>query len=82
MEILKTTLLAMDAMIPVMLIFGAFIAYELYSGKIPVRWFGSIQREKRPFFYWLGILFHLVILGIVIYAWIDGVRLPLSTLFD
>ncbi len=82
METLKTTLLAMDTMIPVMLIFGIFIAYELYSGEIPVKWFGSIQRARRPFFYWLGILFHLVIFGIVVYAWIDGVRIPLSTLFD
>ncbi len=69
-------------MVPVMMIVGAFIVYELYSGEIPVRWFGSIQREKRPFFYWLGILFHLVILGIVVYAWIDGVRIPLSVLFE
>lgn len=82
METLKTTLLAMDTMMPVTMIVGAFIVYELYSGKIPVRWFGSIQREKRPFFYWLGILFHLVILGIVVYAWIDGVRIPLSVLFE
>jgi hypothetical protein len=82
MESLKTTLLAMDTMMIVMLIFGAFIAYELYSGQFPLRWFGSIQRDKQPVFYWLGILFHLVIFGIVVYAWMDGLRIPVSNFFD
>jgi hypothetical protein len=75
-------LLALDTMILVMAILSTFIAYMLYSGEVPLRWFGSIYRNSRPFFYWLGILFHLAVLGVVIYAWMDGVRIPLSDMFD
>lgn len=82
MDVLMTTLLSLDTMILVMLILGAFIAYMLYSGEVPMRWFGSIQRDLRPVFYWLGILFYIAILGVVVYAWMDGVRIPLSNLFD
>lgn len=82
MESLKEMLLAMDTMIIVMLILGAFIVYEVYSGEVPVRWFGSIRRDARPFFYWLSILFHVAILAIVVYAYMDGLRIPLSDLFN
>lgn len=82
MESLKETLLNLDTMIIVMVILGAFIAYEIYSGNAPLKWFGSIRRESNPVFYWLLILFHLAVLGVVIYAWMDGVRLPLSNLFE
>jgi len=82
MEELKVVLLAMDTMIPVILIVGGFIAYELYSGEVPLRWFGSIQRDHRPFFYWINILFHFVILGVIIYAWMEGVRMPVSIFFE
>lgn len=82
MESLKETLLNLDTMIIVMVILGAFIAYEIYSGNVPMKWFGDIRRENNPVFYWLSILFHLAVLGVVIYAWMDGVRLPLSNLFE
>ncbi len=72
----------MDVILLSAIILGVFIAYELYSGEVPVRWFGSIRRDKRPFFYWLSILFHSVILAIVIYAWMDGLRVPLTTMFE
>ena len=81
MENLKEWLLGLDTMILVILILGVFIAWELKSGEIPMRWFGSIRRDIRPFFYWVGILFHLAVLGIVIYSYIVGVRLPLAGLF-
>ena len=82
MENLTEWLLGLDSMILIMGIFGAFIVWELKSGEFPLRWFGSIRRDTRPFFYWIGILFHLAILGVVVYAYVDGVRLPLSGLFD
>ena len=82
MENLTEGLLGLDSMILIMGIFGAFIVWELKSGEFPLRWFGSIRRDTRPFFYWIGILFHLAILGVVVYAYVDGVRLPLSGLFD
>ncbi len=75
-------LLSLDTMWIVALILGGFIIYELRSGEVPMRWFGSIKRVRAPFFYWLFVLFHFVILGIVVYAWVDGVRLPVSSLFD
>jgi hypothetical protein len=75
-------LMTMDTMWIVALILGAFILYELRSGEVPVRWFGSIRRSQRPFFYWLSILFHVAILGIVIYAWADGLRIPVSSFFE
>lgn len=82
MENLTEWLLGLDSMILIMGIFGAFIVWELKSGEFPLRWFGSIRRDARPFFYWIGILFHLVILAIVVYAYVDGLRLPISGLFD
>lgn len=82
MENLKVWLLGLDTLIFVILILGGFIAWELKSGEIPLRWFGSIRREIRPFFYWISILFHIAILGVVIYSWVIGVRIPVSSLFD
>lgn len=82
MDRLKAILLAMDTMILVMAILGIFIAYMLQSGEIPLRWFGSVHRDSNPLFYWLGILFHLAILGVVVYAWMDGVRIPLLDMFE
>jgi membrane-anchored protein YejM (alkaline phosphatase superfamily) len=73
-----TTLLALDTMILVMAILSAFIVYMVYSGEVPMRWLGSIHRDSRPLYYWLGILFYIAILGVVIYAWMDGVRIPLD----
>lgn len=82
MENIVKWLLGVDTLILVILIVGGFVAWELKSGEIPMRWFGSIRRDARPFFYWIGILFHLAILAIVVYSYLDGVRLPLSGLFD
>ena len=82
MESLKEWLLGLDTIILVILILGGFIVWEIRSGEVPLRWFGSIRRDDRPFFYWIGILFHLAILGVVVYAYIDGLRLPISGLFD
>ena len=82
MEELKTWLLTVDTMVPIMLIVGGFIAYELYSGEVPVRWLGSIRRDKRPIFYWLSILFHLAIMGVIVYAWMDGLKMPVSIFFE
>lgn len=82
MDNFKEMLFALDTMILVMLIFGAFIAYEVYSGEVPLKWFGSIQRDANPVFYWLSILFHLAILAVVVYAWMHGVRIPVADLFD
>jgi ABC-type spermidine/putrescine transport system permease subunit II len=75
-------LLSMDTMWIAAFALGGFILYELRLGEVPVRWFGSIRRNHRPVFYWLSILFHLMILGIVIYAWVDGLRIPLSSFFN
>jgi hypothetical protein len=82
MENLAEWLLGLDTMIVVILILGAFIAWELRSGELLLRWFGSIHRDARPFAYWIGILFHLVILGVVVYAWMSGLRIPVSSFFD
>jgi ABC-type spermidine/putrescine transport system permease subunit II len=82
METLKEWLLGLDTLILVILIFGGFVAWELKSGEIPLRWFGSIRRGVRPFIYWISILFHLVILGIVVYSWVIGLRIPVSRLFE
>lgn len=76
------SIMSIDTLWIVALILVAFILYELRSGEITVRWFGSIKRSHRPFFYWLSILFHVAILGIVIYAWADGVRIPFSSFFE
>lgn len=72
----------MDAILLGALIFGAFIVYELYSGEVPMRFFGSIHRDQRPFFYWLVTLIHLGLLGVMLYAWIDGLRIPLDEFVD
>ena len=82
MENIKEWLLGLDTIILVIVILGGFVVWELKSGEVPLRWFGSIRRDDRPFFYWIGILFHLAILGVVVYAYVDGVRLPISGLFD
>ena len=75
-------LLSIDTMWIVILILGAFIFYQVRSGEVPLRFFGSIQRSRAPIFYWLFILFYVVILGIVVYAWMIGVRLPISEMLD
>lgn len=75
-------LLSIDMLWIVALILGISIVYELRSGEIHLRFFGSISRANAPIFYWLLILFYFVILGVVIYAWMDGLRIPLSELFD
>lgn len=72
----------MDAILLGALIFGAFIVYELYSGEVPMRFFGSIHRDQRPFFYWLVTLIHLGLLGVMLYAWMDGLRIPLDEFVD
>jgi hypothetical protein len=36
----------MDAILLGGLIFGAFLVYELYSGEVPMRFFGSITETK------------------------------------
>lgn len=82
MENLKEWLLGLDTMILVILILTGFIVWELYSGEFPLRWFGSIRRDDRPFFYRIGILFHLAVLGVVIYAWMTGLRIPVSSFFE
>lgn len=75
-------LLSIDTMWIVAFILGGFIVYQLRSGEIPLRFFGSITRKRAPIIYWLFILFYVAVLGIVIYAWMDGLRIPLSELFD
>lgn len=82
MENLPAWLLNFDTMILVMFVFGGFIAWELKSGEFPLRWFGSIRRDSRPFFYWIGILIHLAVFGVVVYAWMTGVKMPLSIFFE
>lgn len=82
METIKEWLLGLDTLILVFLIWGAFIVWELRSGEVPLRWFGSIRRDTRPFFYWMGILLHMAVLGLVIYSWMIGIRMPVSGLFD
>jgi hypothetical protein len=66
----------------IMLVIGWFIVYQLRSGEVPIRWFGSIKRGRAPIFYWLFILFYVAILGIVGYAYLDGLRMPVSEFFD
>ena len=75
-------LLSMDTMWIVALILGWFIVYQLRSGEIPLRFVGSVKRARAPIFYWLFILFYVAVLGIVIYAWAIGVRIPVSSFFD
>ena len=80
--IMQEFLLSIDTMWIVALILGWFIAYQLRSGEIPLRFFGPIKRARAPIIYWLFILFYIGILGIVVYAWMGGVRIPVSELFD
>ena len=75
-------LLSIDTMWIVVLILGWFIIYQLRSGEIPLRFLGSIKRARAPIIYWLFILFYLAVLGIVVYAWAIGVRIPVSSFFD
>lgn len=75
-------LLSIDTLWIVAFILGWFIVYELRAGEIHLRFFGSIKRARVPIIYWLFILFYIAVLGIVIYAWMDGLRIPLSELFD
>lgn len=82
MENLQEWLLGLDTMILIILILGAFIVWMLRSGEVPMRWLGSIRRDTRPFFYWISIVFYVAILAIVVYAYMDGLRLPISGLFE
>lgn len=75
-------LLSIDTLWIAALIVGGFIVYQLRSGEVPIRWIGSIKRTRTPIFYWLFILFYVAVLGIVMYAWMDGPRIPVSELFD
>jgi hypothetical protein len=75
-------LLSKDTLWIVALILGGFIVYELRSGEIHLRFSGSIKRARAPIIYWLFILFYIAVLGIVVYAWMDGLRIPISELFD
>ncbi len=50
MDTLKEMFLALDTMVLVALIFGAFIAYEVYSGEVPLRWFGRYDAMATPCF--------------------------------
>ena len=82
MENVKELLFGLDALILIILIFGGFVAWELKSGEFPLRWFGSIHRDHRPFIYWMAMLVHFVILGVLVYAWTTGLRMPLGELFS
>ena len=82
MESVTEWLLSLDTVILVIIIVGGFIAWELKSGEIPMRLFGSIRRDARPFFYWMGILLHLAILAILVYSFMIGIRLPISELLN
>lgn len=75
-------LLSIDTMWIVALLLGGFIVYQLRSGEIPLRFFGSIKRARAPIIYWLFILFYVAVLGVVVYAWMGGLRIPVSELFD
>ena len=75
-------LLSIDTMWIVALLLGGFIVYQLRSGEIPLRFLGPIQRARAPLIYWLFILFYVAVLGVVVYAWMGGLRIPVSELFD
>jgi hypothetical protein len=79
---MKELILSIDTLWIAALSLGGFIFYELRAGEVPLRWFGSIKRTRVPLIFWLFILFHVLILGVVIYAWVDGLRVPISSLFD
>ena len=59
-------LLSIDTMWIVALLLGGFIVYQLRSGEIPLRFFGSIKRARAPIIYWLFILFYVAVLGVVV----------------
>ncbi len=82
MEAIKEFLLGLDTLILVILILGVFVVWELKSGEIPMRWFGAIHRNQRPFFYWIALLFHIAILFFLVYVWSTGLRMPISELFE
>ncbi len=79
---MREFLLSIDTLWIVVLILGWFIVSELRSGEIHLRFFGSIKRARMPIIYWLFILFYIAVLGVVVYAWVNGVRIPVSELFD
>ncbi|MCZ2123155.1 MAG: hypothetical protein LC108_12915 [Anaerolineales bacterium] len=79
---MREFLLSIDTLWIVALILGWFIVYELRSGEIHLRFFGPIKRARTPIIYWLFILFYSAVLGVVAYAWVNGVRIPVSELFD
>ncbi|HMZ07339.1 MAG TPA: hypothetical protein PK078_06945 [Anaerolineales bacterium] len=82
MENLPAWLLNFDTMILIILFLGAFITWEIRAGEIPLRWFGSIRRDMRPFIYWIGILLHLLLLSFLVYLWMIGIRVPVSIFFE
>ena len=82
MENFKAWLLGLDTLILVILIVGAFVAWELKSGEFPLRWFGSIRRDRRPIAYWIAMLFHFALLIFLAYIWMIGLRMPLSVFFE
>ena len=82
MENLPEWLLNLDTMILIILLIGGFIAWEIKAGEIPLRWFGSIRRDLRPFIYWIGILSHLALLSFLVYLWVIGIRVPVFVYFD
>ena len=75
-------LLSIDTMWIVALLLGGFIVYQLRSGEIALRFFVSIKRARALIIYWLFILFYVAVLGVVVYAWMGGLRIPVSELFD
>lgn len=75
-------LFSIDTLWIAALIVGGFIAYQLRSGEIPLRGFGSIRRARTPILYWLFILFYTAILGMVVFAWVDGLRIPVAAFFE
>ncbi|MCC6298221.1 MAG: hypothetical protein IT314_02905 [Anaerolineales bacterium] len=79
---MKEFLLSLDTMWIVALIVGLFIFSQLRSGEIYVRWFGPFKRTKSPIVYWLFIVFYVAVFGIVVFAWMSGVRIPVSEFFD
>lgn len=82
MENLKEWLLGLDTLILVIIFIGAFIAWELKAGEIPLRWFGAIRRERTPIIYWISMLFHFAFLIFLAYIWTTGLRMPVSVFFE
>ncbi|MFN8411547.1 MAG: hypothetical protein U0Z26_04085 [Anaerolineales bacterium] len=71
----------MDVILVCILVLGGFIAYEIYTGEASMRWIGSIKRTRSPIVYWLIEIFYIAILAVLVYAWVDGLRVPFSGLF-